>query len=255
MTNFEKVLNFMKAFGQNIFMEENLDVLQNDKLLELRITLNEEEFEELNVAMKEHNYIEVLDALGDLLFVLYGSGGAFGINIDEEFKKRFMKLVDFGKYKSTDTLNNVNILRKIPHQDMKYVFTFAENNTILLGQINRIRKSMTLFNEGVKSKNYEQIKIELVNTIYNVYEFTIMYDIDIDNIFDDIYKSNMTKLCVSEEEAIKTLEWYKINEQRYKNPQYRQSDVANLWVVFDATNGKILKSINYSPVDLKKYSI
>ena len=49
MTNFEKVINFMKAFGQNVYMTENVDVLQNDKLLELRITLNEEEFEELNV--------------------------------------------------------------------------------------------------------------------------------------------------------------------------------------------------------------
>ena len=62
----------------------------------------------------------------------------------------------------------------------------------------------------------------------------------------------MSKLCKNEDEAQKTVEWYKNNDDRYKTPEYRLSDDKKYWVVFNKDSGKILKSINYTPADFKQ---
>ena len=71
---------------------------------------------------------------------------------------------------------------------------------------------------------------------------------DFPKTFSLIHDSNMTKLCKTEEEAIQTVEWYKANENRYDSPTYRLSDDKKYYVVYNKSTGKILKSINYSPV-------
>ena len=80
MTNFEKVGIFMKTFGQEIKTKAELS---NDKINELRISLINEELEELKKAIKDNDILEVADALTDILYVAYGAGHAFGIDLDE----------------------------------------------------------------------------------------------------------------------------------------------------------------------------
>ena len=82
MTNFEKVGIFMKTFGQELKTKSELST---EKINKLRISLIEEELEELKLAIKENNIKEVADALTDILYVTYGAGHAFGINLDECF--------------------------------------------------------------------------------------------------------------------------------------------------------------------------
>ena len=82
MTNFEKVGKFMKTFGQEVKSKSSLS---SDKINSLRIGLIEEELEELKKAINQKNLIEVADALTDLLYVTYGAGHAFGINLDKCF--------------------------------------------------------------------------------------------------------------------------------------------------------------------------
>ena len=82
MTNFEKVKVFMKTFGQEI---KNSSSLSNDKINNLRISLINEELEELKQAIKEKDIKEVADALTDILYVTYGAGHAFGIDLDKCF--------------------------------------------------------------------------------------------------------------------------------------------------------------------------
>ena len=82
MTNFEKVGLFMKTFGQEVKTSSNLS---SDKINSLRISLIEEELDELKKAMAENNILEVADALTDILYVAYGAGHAFGINLDQCF--------------------------------------------------------------------------------------------------------------------------------------------------------------------------
>tara|TARA_Y100000401_G_C8300841_1_gene213975 strand:- start:578 stop:964 length:387 start_codon:yes stop_codon:yes gene_type:complete len=82
VTNFELVGDFMEAFGQDV----NIDPTLRDKYTrDLRVDLIAEELEELELAMSNNDIVEVADALTDLLYVVYGAGHAFGIDLDECF--------------------------------------------------------------------------------------------------------------------------------------------------------------------------
>ncbi len=84
MTNFNKVGVFMKTFGQEVKKEPSLST---DKINQLRISLIQEELDELKEAMANKDLLEVADALTDLLYVTYGAGHAFGIDLDKCFQE------------------------------------------------------------------------------------------------------------------------------------------------------------------------
>ena len=82
MTNFNKVGIFMKTFGQEV---KNKPSFSTEKINKLRLDLIKEELDELKEAMDNKDLLEVADALTDILYVTYGAGHAFGINLDKCF--------------------------------------------------------------------------------------------------------------------------------------------------------------------------
>ena len=82
MSNFSKVGTFMKTFGQEVKTKPSLST---DKINKLRLDLIKEELEELTEAMNNKVLLEVADALTDILYVTYGAGHAFGIDLDKCF--------------------------------------------------------------------------------------------------------------------------------------------------------------------------
>ena len=84
MTNFDKVGVFMKTFGQEVKEKPSFS---SDKINQLRISLIKEELDELKEAMDSKDLLEVADALTDLLYVTYGAGHAFGIDLDKCFEE------------------------------------------------------------------------------------------------------------------------------------------------------------------------
>ena len=82
MTNFEKVKLFMNTYGQEVKDKAEFSDVKTNKL---RIDLIKEELEELTQAMIDKNLLEVADALTDILYVTYGAGHAFGIDLDKCF--------------------------------------------------------------------------------------------------------------------------------------------------------------------------
>jgi len=82
MTNFQKVKTFMQTFGQEVKLKPSFS---SDKINELRYNLIREELEELKQAMNNKDILEVADALTDILYVTYGAGHAFGIDLDSCF--------------------------------------------------------------------------------------------------------------------------------------------------------------------------
>ena len=98
MTNFEKVRLFMKTYGQEVKDKAGFSDTKTNKL---RIDLIKEELEELTEAMQDENLLEVADALTDILYVTYGAGHAFGIDLDKCFEEvqssNMSKLGDDGK--------------------------------------------------------------------------------------------------------------------------------------------------------------
>ena len=84
MSNFEKVGKFMKTFGQEVKNKANFP---GEKIVKLRYDLIAEELEEFKIALKERDIKEVADALTDILYVTYGAGHAFGIDLDKCFQE------------------------------------------------------------------------------------------------------------------------------------------------------------------------
>ena len=98
MSNFDKVKTFMETFGQEVKIKPSFS---SDKINTLRYELVKEELEELKVAMENNDLLEVADALTDILYVTYGAGHAFGIDLDKCFdevqKSNMSKLAEDGK--------------------------------------------------------------------------------------------------------------------------------------------------------------
>ena len=98
MTNFEKVKIFMEIFGQEIKKKSSLS---SEKINKLRVSLIEEELDELKQAIEDNDIKEVADALTDILYVTYGAGHAFGIDLDKCFDEvqnsNMSKLSEDGK--------------------------------------------------------------------------------------------------------------------------------------------------------------
>ena len=98
MSNFSKVGIFMKTFGQEVKTKPSLST---EKINKLRIDLIKEELKELTEAMNNKDLLEVADALTDILYVTYGAGHAFGIDLDQCFEEvqnsNMSKLDDNGK--------------------------------------------------------------------------------------------------------------------------------------------------------------
>ena len=98
MSNFSKVGTFMKTFGQEIKTKPSLST---EKINKLRLDLIKEELEELTDAMNKKDLLEVADALTDILYVTYGAGHSFGVNLDSCFdevqRSNMSKLGEDGK--------------------------------------------------------------------------------------------------------------------------------------------------------------
>tara|TARA_B100000029_G_scaffold504455_1_gene583313 strand:- start:3841 stop:4209 length:369 start_codon:yes stop_codon:yes gene_type:complete len=98
MSNFDDVKTFMHTYGQEVKTEASFP---NDKITKLRYDLLKEELDELKVAIKTKDIVEVADALTDILYVCYGAGHAFGIDLDKCFaevqRSNMSKLGDNGK--------------------------------------------------------------------------------------------------------------------------------------------------------------
>ena len=98
MSNFDDVKNFMEIYGQEIKTESSFP---SEKIIQLRYDLIKEELDELTVAIKDKDIVEVADALTDLLYVVYGAGHSFGIDLDKCFaevqRSNMSKLDNDGK--------------------------------------------------------------------------------------------------------------------------------------------------------------
>ena len=98
MSNFNKVKAFMNTYGQDV---KEKSKFPENKIVQLRIDLIEEELNELKEAIKNKDIVEVADALTDILYVTYGAGHSFGVNLDECFdevqRSNMSKLGEDGK--------------------------------------------------------------------------------------------------------------------------------------------------------------
>merc|ERR1712216_199730 len=108
--------------------------------------------------------------------------------------------------------------------------------------------------DAMKEKDMVETIDALGDILYVVYGAGGAFGINLDRAFELIHKSNMTKLCKTEDEAKETVQWYRDHltgpegKYPYDTPAYRLSPDGQYYVPFNESTGKILKSVNYSPV-------
>lgn len=229
-SNFEKIVEFHKAFGLDYNTSPQLHVVRNNpKLVNLRVKLIDEEFSELLEAIENHDFVEVIDALTDLLYVAYGACASFGINANSAYKV----------YDKVNFKIRQNVTKEDP-------------NLISL-MISDIQSQITFFHKAVANGNdFYNVKKSLFGILRATYRACINFGINPNQSFALVHNSNMTKLCETEELAQQTVETYKNDpEKRYPDPQYRKSDDGKYFVVYNAADNKILKSDNYKPVSFE----
>ena len=131
---------------------------------------------------------------------------------------------------------------------------FKDTKTVDL-RLNLIAEEFKELQDAVKEKDFVEVIDALSDILYVVYGTGVSFGIDLDKSFDLVHNSNMTKLCISEEEAEKTVTWYKDRytegKSPYDTPCYRKAGDNIHWVVYNKSSGKILKSINYKPVSFE----
>lgn len=289
MSNFRSVCVFNKSFGLPHYDIPQTTILQeNTKLSTLRVDLCVEEAGELSDAFATRNFTEIIDALTDELYVVYGAGSSFGVNLDYLFRYRVFKELDLFTQPETEPLDIINYEKNMG-DDIKYLtnykfLSYMLQKTDTFFTENRVSNinSDDIFGETFRTEEYENIRLTmdelhnnlnrsikqlefnkniqsfhgvvgvLVDLLYNTYKLGIFLGIDLDHSFNIVHRSNMSKLCVSEEEAIETVEHYRKHDKRYSTPDYRKSDNDKYWVIFNRDTGKILKSINYIPANFSE---
>ena len=248
-TQYQMVYDFNVAFGVDIYSPFNSElILKHDTLANLRYSLIEEEVLELQEAILTNDNKETIDALADILYVGWGAGVSFGIDMDKEYKQ-YLELLHT-PYDTFDFENKSNFenTRIVPNT------TITKENGLdkLFLSLQHVKQALNVRTETETEDNRthrEQLGKYLCRLMYHVYRLVEVYEVDIDRAFKIVHDSNMSKLCETEDIAQKTVQWYKDNNTVYDSPAYRKSDLGDYFVVFNKSTGKILKSINYTPVD------
>ena len=258
-SNFRKVCDFNISFGLAHFDSPQETILKDNKALsQLRLSLCKEEIEELNDAFEQKNFIEVIDALTDELYVLYGAGSSFGVNLDDLFKTKLNEIYSFN---SESDVSNFNALKTCVNNESKLLVSLPDTiqQNIFEGPISyhiiyllqKINNEITKLETSIKEEKFTASINYIVTLLIYIYRMGLYLGIDLDRSFTIVHNSNMSKLCISEIQAQNTVEWYKENEKRYDTPEYRKSDNGKYWVVFNKSTGKILKNKDYTPADFK----
>lgn len=249
-SNFDKIKEFHVAFNLPCSDAPSIENMTNFKVASLRVKLIAEEFMEFKTSKNE---IERLDAIGDLLYVIYGAGASFGFNMNTE---HYSYCVEY--YPGLDACYTeyiTNFKRNLVICDSS-----AKLKPMLAFIIARIDDLIRFFSYSILMCNVEDIKNNLTAMLFQVYKLAIVHSVDADALFDAIHTSNMTKLCKTEAEAMDSVRNYQINDNiRYPDPSYEKIELNGVyyWVIFDRSTGKRLKSINYKEpmIDVKALAL
>lgn len=115
-----------------------------------------------------------------------------------------------------------------------------------------IREEVKELEQAVKDKDYVETVDALADIMYVILGMGCRIGANMDRAFDLVHENNMSKLCKTEEEAQRSVEYYIQNKEKlgYDSPAYRKAPDNIHWVVYNESTKKILKSINWKPVDL-----
>lgn len=166
----------------------------------------------------------------------------YGGNDTTTIKTNFEKVSEFNKTAGVERIDK-------PSEQV-----FETHPKMIETCLSLIREEVSELETAVKEHDITETRDALADILYVVYGMAFRLGIDVDTDFYLVHESNMSKFCISEEEAQETVynyeSLYKQGKSPYPSPAYRFEHTTGKWVVFEKTTGKILKNINYKPVDL-----
>jgi len=154
----------------------------------------------------------------------------------------FQKVVDFnrqfGVLESDNLVPNPDILTTDPRTVEFCLKLIREENKEL--------------EQAVKDNDFVEVIDAIGDSIYVLLGMSARLGVNMDDAFNLIHENNMSKLCKTEEEAQRSVDYYEENKEKlgYDTPSYRKAVDDIHWVVFNESTKKILKSIEWKPVDL-----
>ena len=233
-TQYECIKNFSKAFGVKEYSIFSTQTLEDTDNLKLRLDLIEEEIKELGQAIKTNDLIEIRDAIADILYVVIGMPVSLAIDIVSKYEESCKN--NLFETKEYDDLFSINF--------DKFDLDIFRNKEYINKHYTYLYNSFKSLEKFTNQKNSNSIVNYLSHLLYITYSIGKCYSINVRNDFDIVHKSNMSKICSSEDEAKRTIEKYK-NDKKYPNTYYIKNDYG--YVVRNKSNNKVLKNINYTP--------
>jgi predicted HAD superfamily Cof-like phosphohydrolase len=191
-----------------------------------------EELNEFRDAFTNEDLIEMADALCDLSYVTNGAGQCLGMNLDNLIIDMKVQI---------HTPNNFN----------SHVGNFCDkNNEMIKVGLNDMESYLNKFYESTKTENLKVMSECLVYILDSTYKLGHKLNFNMDKMFTEVHRSNMTKVCSNIEDAKESVEQYE-KEGRYAEPSIRIK--GPYYVIYDKTTSKILKNHKWETPNLKQF--
>ena len=267
MSNYEMVKQFNTVFGHDVAETPQKDIFNsNPKIVKLRNNLISEEYGELIEAFNNRDMVEVIDALCDIQYVAYGLLVVYGVNGDLQFRTNIPSILnpEQGNHPEFETMSNFEITKylvttyfsePVEKSSPSTFFKNLDASTTFHRQVeenlSKIQEDLVKLHESTENEDFDGTVSSSINIIYFTYVIGVLIGADIDLGVNLVHSSNMSKICSNQDDAEQTVEWYKQTDTRYDSPCFRESPEG--FVIFNESSGKILKNINYKPVDLSVF--
>ena len=269
MTNYLMVKQFNQVFGHPAPESSRMNIFtESPDVVKLRNSLIHEEITELNEAISNEDVVEIIDALSDIQYVAYGLLVVYGVDGDNEFTNYMAEKYEMLDSKMTDKFAALSNFK----QTQKFITSLLNGNSFNVSpktfldiytepsyrqNFNKYVDDLLIayksLENATNNSNFVETIKACLEVLYITYVIASLLGVDLDKSIRMVHESNMSKICTSEEEAKKTIEWYRENESRYDSPNFRKSEFTDGFVVFNQSTGKILKNVNYQAVNLRGF--
>lgn len=237
---FKKVGEFHDVFGHPVQTSPQKNMLfDNPKMVPFRLKLIKEEIDELKEAIDKKDFVECIDAVCDMMYFIYGTYQVMGIDFDS------LPQQPYTSYNKPQ--NNKEIFT-----DDKKLLDRALEDVDLNVQI--VEKLLGDISPDYSMEMYERCFYKIIHALDTLealaHTLASLFGVDIYKCFAEVHRSNMTKLCKSEEEAKMTVDKYNSDPENRYEPAYRE--YKGFWVMYNKKDSKIIKSMNWELPNLKK---
>jgi predicted HAD superfamily Cof-like phosphohydrolase len=227
-SHYQCVVEFHTVFEHPMRSVPEPNIFDIDpKLVTSRISFIESEIDEFKDAFRDHDSVEMADALCDILYFSYGTGVCFGVDMSHTNKEYF------DLYETT--------------MSPKGIPDFWNMVDARMADIN---SQLQIFKARCAEKQLEHAMVSLCNMNTMIYALALYMNFDIDLMYHEVHRSNMTKSCETEADAIESVRLYQI-ENKYKSPCYKCTN--SRFIVYNADDKKILKNYKWTKPNLEQF--